>query len=112
VKGKRRGAGIRQERPVLRLAPRAPSTPSGNLEREVNVIVRTRVEEGCERAWTEIAYAFGLRELFPKKDPASVTARLAIRAATTELTGALARIAIGALLLPSEIRRSRDALFR
>lgn len=96
------------KRPALRAVPSPRQARTRELQREIGSIVRRHLEEGCERAWTEIAQRFDRRALFAKNDPTTAAARDATHALVTLLVNGLGRLAVAALLLPArEVRQGR-----
>jgi hypothetical protein len=82
-------------------ARRAGVTSSRQIANAVRAILKEPVEEGCDRALSNLTRALGVTVLFPKTDPSSALARRGIRAMVEELTRGLTRVAVAALLLPS-----------
>jgi hypothetical protein len=95
------------KRPVLR-ALHAPEQARGRLlQRHVTAIVRKHVEDGCERAWAEIAHRFGAPALLDRNTRSTAAAQRATRALVTLLSNGLSRLALAALMLPSKSRAPR-----
>lgn len=84
------------------------SSPADEIARCVSALLRRRVEEGCERAWSELASAFGVATLFPSHDPSSSRAKAGMRMMIDELTRELTTLTMAAFLLPPTKSRSRQ----
>ena len=80
--------------------PAGVGGPGDDIARGVNALLKMRVEEGCERAWSELADLFGVATLFPKNDPASAAAKSGVHTMIDELTRELTKLTVAALLLP------------
>lgn len=74
--------------------------PGSDIASSLNALLTQRLEDSCERAWVDLAQAFGLATLFPAHDSASARARAAIRAVIADSARGLTRVALAALLLP------------
>lgn len=90
------------KRKVSTITPRrrAASRPAREMARGMRAIIAMCVEEGCEQAWSELANRFGVGPLFPKSDPSSATARLAVRGVINDLASELSTLVLAAYLLP------------
>ena len=77
--------------------------PSGEVERAVHALIRQHLEEGCRRAWSELAETAGVVSLFPSRDPSTMLACLGIRSIIDEVADDLTEAALAALLLPSVV---------
>lgn len=91
---------------IARRKGRHPSVPrlrrpGGDIARGVHTLLKTRVEEGCERAWSELADLFGVATLFPHSDPSTLWAQSGVRVIIDDLTRQLTKLTLAALLLPS-----------
>ena len=84
------------------------SSPADEIARCVRALLRRRVEEGCERAWSELANAFGVATLFPSQDPSTSRAKTGMRVMIDELTRELTTLTMAAFLLPATKSRSRQ----
>jgi hypothetical protein len=76
------------------------ASPGDDIVRGVNALLTVRVEEGCERAWAELADIFGVPRLFPHDDPSRTWAESSVRVMIEKLTRELTRLTVAALLLP------------
>jgi hypothetical protein len=89
------------------MATRHPESPRGReLQREVSLVIQRQIQDGCQRAWVEIAGRFAQPPLLPEHDATTAAAHRAIRALVAGLTHGLTRIAMAALLLNSGLRRN------
>jgi hypothetical protein len=83
----------------------AAGSPGDDIARSVNALLTARVEEGCERAWSELADIFGVPGLFPHDDPSRMSAESGVRVMIETLTRELTRLTVAALLLPPPTAR-------
>lgn len=79
--------------------------PGPGLADGVSALIRHRLDEGCEKAWADLARVFDVDAIFPHQDPSTGSTRTLVRALIDDVTTELTKVALATLLLPPVRRR-------